>query len=79
MSLEIALTAHPTGFGSTGDTVIVSPSAIVVRWRHFMLSDPRPADLDIEGRLDIEAARNALAESSERIPYEQIRKELGLE
>lgn len=33
----------------------------------------------IEDRLDIEAAREALAESKERIPYELLRKELGLE
>jgi prevent-host-death family protein len=33
----------------------------------------------IEDRLDIEAAREALAESGERIPYELLRKELGLE
>jgi prevent-host-death family protein len=32
----------------------------------------------LEDRLDIEAARKALAESNERIPYEKVRKELGL-
>ena len=32
----------------------------------------------IEDRLDVEAARKALAESDERIPYEKVRKELGL-
>ena len=31
-----------------------------------------------EDRLDLEAARKALAESEERIPYERVRKELGL-
>ena len=31
-----------------------------------------------EDRLDVEAARKALAESDERIPYEEVRKELGL-
>jgi hypothetical protein len=31
-----------------------------------------------EDRQDIEAARKALAESDERIPYEQVRRELGL-
>ena len=31
-----------------------------------------------EDRLDVEAARKALAESDERIPYERVRKELGL-
>ncbi|MCX5674462.1 MAG: type II toxin-antitoxin system Phd/YefM family antitoxin [Planctomycetota bacterium] len=32
----------------------------------------------LEDRLDIEAAKKALAESNERIPYEKVRKELGL-
>lgn len=31
-----------------------------------------------EDRIDVEAAREALAESDERIPYEQVRRELGL-
>ena len=31
-----------------------------------------------EGRIDIEAARAALAESDERIPYEQFRRQQGL-
>ncbi|MFL6214883.1 MAG: type II toxin-antitoxin system prevent-host-death family antitoxin [Blastocatellia bacterium] len=31
---------------------------------------------EAEDRLDIEAAREALAESDERIPYDQVRKEL---
>jgi prevent-host-death family protein len=32
----------------------------------------------LEDRLDIEAARKALAEPGERIPYQKVRKELGL-
>ncbi len=32
----------------------------------------------LEDRLDAEAARQALAESGDRIPYEQARRELGL-
>jgi len=32
----------------------------------------------MEDHRDIEAARAALAESDERIPYEKIRRELGL-
>ena len=31
-----------------------------------------------EDRIDIEAANQALAESDERIPYAQVRQELGL-
>jgi len=33
---------------------------------------------EIENRMDIDAAKRALAESDERIPYERIRQELGL-
>lgn len=33
---------------------------------------------EIEARMDVEAAKRALAESDERIPYERIRQELGL-
>ena len=29
-------------------------------------------------RMDVAAARKALAESDERIPYEKVRRELGL-
>ena len=32
----------------------------------------------IEDQLDVEAAKKALAESGERTPYEQVRRELGL-
>jgi prevent-host-death family protein len=31
---------------------------------------------ELEDRLDIEAAREALAESDERIPYQKVRKEI---
>jgi len=33
---------------------------------------------EIEERMDVEAAKRALAKSNERIPYERIRQELGL-
>ena len=33
---------------------------------------------DIEDRLDVEAARAALAESDDRIPYAEVRRRLGL-
>ena len=33
----------------------------------------------LEDQLDLEAAKRALAESDERIPYEQVRRDLGLE
>ena len=34
---------------------------------------------ELEDRLDVEDARQALAESDERIPYDQVRREVGLE
>jgi prevent-host-death family protein len=33
---------------------------------------------ELEDRLDARAAKKALAESTRRIPYEKVRKELGL-
>jgi antitoxin (DNA-binding transcriptional repressor) of toxin-antitoxin stability system len=33
---------------------------------------------EIENRMDVDAAKCALAESNERIPYEKMRQELGL-
>lgn len=33
---------------------------------------------ELEDRLDVEAAKNILVESNERIPYEIVRKALGL-
>jgi prevent-host-death family protein len=33
---------------------------------------------EIENRMDIDAAKRALADSDERIPYEKLRQELGL-
>ena len=32
----------------------------------------------LEDKLDVEAAMKALAESEKRIPYDQVRRELGL-
>jgi len=34
---------------------------------------------EIENHMDIDAAKRALAESDERIPYKKLRQELGLE
>jgi hypothetical protein len=33
---------------------------------------------EMEDRLDVELARKILAESDERVPYEAVRKDLGL-
>jgi prevent-host-death family protein len=32
----------------------------------------------LEDRLDVEAAKRALAESDERIPYDKVRRDLGV-
>ena len=34
---------------------------------------------EVEDRLDVEAARTALAESEDRIPYAVVRRRLGLD
>ena len=34
---------------------------------------------ELENHMNVEAAERALAESDERIPYEKLRQELGLE
>jgi nicotinate-nucleotide adenylyltransferase len=43
----------------------------------YRILDPGEAEA-IEDRQDIKAAEQALAESNERIPYDQVRRELGL-
>lgn len=47
----------------------------------FMLPTPKPAQPrpDSEDTIDIEMAQQALAESDERIPYDEVRRELGLQ
>lgn len=46
----------------------------------FMLQQPRPAQPrpDAEDAIDAELARRALAESNERLPYDEVRRRLGL-
>ena len=46
-----------------------------VRWQEFMLTRPVPADIEA----DVQAAKAALEESADRIPYDQVRRHLGLE
>ena len=66
--------AAPAGSSDAREQVTASKGFFAVRWVQFMLARPRPVD-EAE---DIRAARAALDESEERIPYEQIRRELGL-
>jgi hypothetical protein len=48
-----------------------------VRWHWSMLPEPRPAE-SLEDLADVEAAQRALAEPGESVPYEVVRRELGL-
>jgi PHD/YefM family antitoxin component YafN of YafNO toxin-antitoxin module len=66
-----------------GNRVTATGERIVVHRRGKGLALISVEDLELLERLedqdDARAAREALAESDERIPYEQVRKELGLE
>lgn len=73
---EITLkSAGPAGGTRPDRQVRSGKGSLSVHWRNFMLPKPRPADQEA----DIRAAKTALQESDERIPYEQIRRQLGLE
>ncbi len=74
-SAEIALkSAGPPGSIYLDSQPRAGKASASVCFVHFMLAQPEPADL-IE---DVHAAKEALGESDARIPYEQIRRELGL-
>ncbi len=74
--VEVALkSAGPQGTADLRKKVTArGVSFYAVQWTDFMLREPEPAD-EIA---DVQAARAALAESDERIPYDQVRRELGL-
>ena len=65
------------GIATDADEALVLATAVLVRRRRFMLPIPRPAE-NLEDRADLDAARAALAEPGSRIPYEDVRRELGL-
>ena len=69
--------AGPAGTSTVDDTVHVHGSTIVVRWSNFMLTTPRPAE-SLEDQADLEVARRVLAEPGHSVPYEDVRRELGL-
>ena len=50
---------------------------VEVQWHWSMLPEPRPAE-SLEDLADLEAARRALAEPGSPVPYEDVRRELGL-
>jgi hypothetical protein len=75
--MQVALkSAGPAGSADLRPQVVLTTGVLIARWFDFMLRTPRPLVVDVE---DIAAAKAALAESDERIPYEQIRRELGLQ
>ena len=70
-------------FADTINRVVYRGERIVLHRRGKALVAVVPiADLAVleklEDQLDIEAAKRALAETDERIPYEHVRRELGL-
>ena len=72
----------PFSFGPRADAIEPAPfrvyrSGVVIDWQVFRLSEPRPAE-SLEDLADIEAARRALAEPGAPVPYEDVRRELGL-
>lgn len=76
MPTKIALTsASAPGVNLLGDQITRGARYLSVRWTTFMLARPRPADQ----AQDAQAGLSALAESDERISYQDIRKTLGLE
>jgi len=71
-------------FADTINRVLYGKERIVLRRRGKDVAVLVPLeDLalleELEDRLDVEDAREALAESDERIPYDQARREFGLQ
>ena len=57
---------------------VFSSAALERTWWPSSLVEDLAALEALEDQRDIEAADAALAESDERIPYEKVRRELGL-
>jgi hypothetical protein len=74
--LELKSAGSP-GTSVTADLVETRGSTVLVRWSRFMLAVPQPAERT-EDLADIEAGRRSLAEPGASIPYEDVRRELGL-
>jgi len=74
--------AGPMGTSNLYETIVVREHFFAAQWwgKDFMLPQPEPAaEVDDDVVADIEAARAALAESAERIPYDRVRRQLGFE
>ena len=81
--MAIKATTARDAFGETLNRAAYGKERVVIA-RHgkdiaamISIEDLRLLE-ELEDRFDIEAAREALAESGERIPYEVVRKDLGL-
>ena len=79
----ITATEARDAFGETLNRVAYGKERIVLSRRGKPLAALVPLeDLalleELEDRLDVEEARKALAESDEHIPYDEVRRELGL-
>ncbi|MGH9201465.1 MAG: type II toxin-antitoxin system prevent-host-death family antitoxin, partial [Vicinamibacterales bacterium] len=80
---DLTVSAAREDFGQTVDRVHHRRERVRItkHGRPFVALVPAE-DLDLlealEDKLDLEAVREALAESSDRIPYDRVRRELGL-
>ena len=73
---EIALkSAGPSGSSYVGAQPPASRGFASVVFADFMLVQPEPADLSD----DVRAAKAAMEDPGDRIPYDQFRRQLGLE
>lgn len=79
----VSATEARDAFGETLSRVAYGKERVVLSRRGKPLAALIPLeDLELleelEDRLDVEAAREALAESGERLPYEEVRRDLRL-
>lgn len=73
---EIALkSAGPPGSRYVDSLPRGGMGFVVVRFTNFMLARPEPADVAD----DVRAGTAGLEEPGERVPYQQVRRQLGLE
>ena len=80
---HMSVTEARSGFAEIVNRAAYGHERIVITRRGKDIAAVVPAeDMDLleelEDRMDIEAAEKALAESEELIPYEKVRRELGL-
>jgi prevent-host-death family protein len=79
----VSATEARDAFGETLNRVAYGKERVVLSRRGKPLAALIPLeDLELleelEDRLDVQSVREALTESGERLPYEEVRRELGL-